>query len=588
MKIKQIGTYDGDIISTILENRKVEDIETFLNPNGNDDTDSFKLANMKLGAEVVLSHVLIENHIGLLVDPDADGFSSSSIIYQYLKAINPDLQITYFLHDGKAHGLTEKILEKVAESTIDLIIIPDAGSNDAEGIARLYAMGIDTVIIDHHEVDTPPQVGVLINNQLDTNIEANRNLVGAGMVHKFCKALDSMTNLNLADDFFDLVAIGQVGDGSDISQNEVRHMIFKGLSDIKNPFVKVVLEDSFEDLSNIAPINLSFSIIPLINAVVRVGTDDEKDLLFRALNSIGADETFQVVKRKKNKTTGKFDRFDVTQTLYEYAYDSCKKVKGRQAGLVKKIMASLEDDIDDNGGVAIGIVPNSDQGSITGLVANKISNKLQKPVLLVHYVKEEEEKLGTYMGSGRGHEKTLSSLRDWCNDTGLVEYAQGHANAFGIGVPEDKFEDFKKKTLRVEPTDFIYEVDLHVDGKIDKQAILDVNENKKLFGGKVHEPLFAFTNIKVRKEFIRQKGSMLTFFENGIEFVMFGAPQGLFESLTHNFDQYIPMDFVGRPGENNWGGRITPRIVLEDCQRSIVEIKEEKVEDEITAETIVF
>lgn len=585
MKIKQIGSYNGNIISTILENRKIEDIDLFLNPNSNDDLDAFSLTNMKQGAEVLLAHLMINNKIGILVDPDADGFSSSSVIYQYIKKIKADAEITYFLHDSKAHGLTEKILEQIADTDLDLLIIPDAGSNDDEEIARLYHMGMDVLIIDHHEVEKIPRVGILINNQLDSNEETNRNLVGVGMALKFCQALDKMLSLNFSEDFYDLVAIGQIGDASDISQNEVRNMVFKGLGTMKNPFVIAVLEDHFGSLDKIAPKDLSFSIIPLINAVVRVGTMEEKELLFRALNGIDSSETWTVKKRKKNKVTGKFDSFEIEQNLYEYARDICKKVKSRQAGMVKKTMAALESDIDNSGGIAIGVLETSEQGSITGLVANKLASKFQKPVLLVHYVN------GKYAGSGRGYEKVLPSLKDWCNETDLVEFAQGHANAFGISIFEENFEAFKKKTKDVKEGEFIYEVDLISHKRVDKEAILEIEENKQLFGGKCREPLFAFTGIPVRKQFIRQRGQMLTFFESGVEFVMYGAPAGLFESLTMNFDQTITMDFVGRPSVNNWGGRITPQIVLDDCERNEAPepIQEERETiEEVTAETIVF
>lgn len=600
MKIKQIGEFNGDIISTILENRKIEDVDLFLNPNDKDELDAFKLSNMEEGASILLSHIIVNNHIGILVDPDADGFTSSSIIYQYIKRTQPNARISYFLHESKTHGLTEKIVDQISSTDLDLLLIPDAGSNDDEQIAKLYFMGMDVVIIDHHELeDAEPRVGVLINNQLSHNEQTNKNLVGAGMTFKFCKALDHMLNTNNADDFYDLVAIGQVGDASDISQNEVRNMIFKGLEQLQNPFVRVVLEDHFGSTENIAPKDLSFSIIPLINSVVRVGTMEEKRLLFRALNSIDAEETFEVTKRKKNKDTGKFDKFDIVQNLYEFAYDVCKKVKSRQAALVKKVMAELENDIDNSGGIAIGILPTSEQGSITGLVANKISRKLQKPALLLHYVEPKMESIiddgkekwllrspGKYVGSGRGYEKVLPSLKDWCNETELVEFAQGHANAFGISIFEENFEEFKKKTHEVVAQEIVYEVDVHLKGKVVKQLILDVDESKKLFGGKVHEPLVAFTGIKVNKNFIRQKGQMLTFFDRGVEFVMYGAPFGLFESLTQNFDRYITMDFVGRPSVNTWGGRSQAQIVLEDCERN--EVPNVEKNDEVTAETLVF
>ena len=585
MKIRQIGKYDGDIIKTIIENRDIDDVELFLNPNDKDDLDAFSLNNMKLGAEILLAHVNVDSNISILVDPDADGFTSASIIYQYIKKINSEAKIEYFLHDSKAHGLTEKILSQVAKSETEILVIPDAASNDEEGINRLYAMGIEVLIIDHHEVDDIPELGIIINNQFESNEETNKNLVGAGMVYKFCQALDSILGENYADDFFDLVAIGQVGDSSDISENEVRNLVFKGLGNIQNEFVKVVLKDHFGSLDDIAPRNLSFSIIPLINSVVRVGTMEEKDYLFRALNNIDVDKTYRVTKRKKNKTTGKFDSFEIDQTLYEYTYDICKRVKNRQASLVKKTMAKLDKDIDNSGGIAIGLLESSEHGSITGLVANKIASKYQKPALLLHYI--ENDGRGKYVGSGRGNTKVLESLKDWCNETGLVEFAQGHANAHGISIFEENFEAFKEETRKIEKQEFVYEVDLHLHGRHDIDEVLKVEEYKHLFGGKVHDPLFAFTGISVKKEYVRQRGSMLTIFDRGLEFVMFGAPEGLYESLTNNFDEYLTLDLVGRPGVNTWGNRIKPQIVLADLERNEEPIEIQETE-KVTAETLVF
>lgn len=579
MKIKQIGHYDGDIISTILRNRNIEDLELFLNPTGNDDLNPFKLTNMGEAVKVVLAHLRIGNKIGILCDPDADGFSSSSILYQYLKAVNPSANLVYFLHDSKSHGLTDKIMDKVTSAKLDLLVVPDAGSNDERQLMLLYYMGLETVVIDHHEIEHMPEYGIIINNQLEHNIETNKNLVGAGMVLKFCQACDTVLERNISWMFYDLVAIGQIGDASDTSQNEVRNIVKQGINDIRNPFVRTVLEDHFSgDISSIASKDLSFSIIPLINSVVRVGTMEEKELLFRALNSIGDHETFNVIKKKKNKETGKFDQIHLVQNLYEYTLDVCKKVKGRQAALVKKTMEKLGDNTDNSGGIVIGLLEPTDEGSITGLVANKLSSKYQKPALLLHLVNEK------YVGSGRGNEKVIPSLKDWCNQTELVDFAQGHANAFGISIPEENFEKFKSLTKNIDKKEFIYEVDAIIDGKVDKHLILDVVENKHLFGGKVHEPLIAFTGININKQFIRQRGSVLTFFEKGIEFIMFSSPAGLYDKLTQNFDRFIKMDFVGTPSVSNFGNKITPQLVLKDCEKS--EIKDEP--EVVNADNIIF
>lgn len=600
MKIKQIGNYNGNIVETVLENRNIEDKDLLLNPNDKDDLDAFGLKNIEVGITMFLAHIIAESKIGLVVDADADGITSASIIYQYIKEVNPNVEITPFFHENKAHGLTEEMMSKISETDIDFLIVPDAGSNDLRNHQLLLGMEIDLLIIDHHEVEEETKHGVLINNQLPDNLYSNKNLVGAGMVLRFCEAVDTKLNQPKAHKFYDLAAIGQIGDGSNISQNEVRNMVFKGLSNIQNDFVKVVVEDMVEDVENIAPKNLSFSIIPLINSVVRVGTLEEKEDLFNAINYINSEDTITVVKRKKNKATGKFDKIDVEQTYFEFVYDICKKVKSRQKSLTDKVLASVNESLDNSGGIVIGILDTTEYASITGLIATKISSKFQKPTLLlqrkenIFEVDGEEKSEVIYFGSGRGNTKILKSLKDWCNDTNLVEYAQGHANAFGILIKEENLEAFKEKTKNIEKEEFVYEVDVLKTGSPDKDLILDVVDNVKLFGGQVSEPLIAFTNVKVKKSFINQRGSMLKFFDRGVEFVMYGAPSGLYESLTHNFDEYVEMDFVGRASKNSWGGRETPQLILDDCDRS--EISYEDTEDAevitdievVTVDNIVF
>jgi single-stranded-DNA-specific exonuclease len=581
MKIKQIGPYNGDIISTILRNRGIEDIDSFLNPSDKDDLDPFELHNMETGVNLLISHLSSNNNISILVDSDADGFSSASIIYQYIKKVKPESKLSYFLHDRKAHGLTEEIIDQISTSNTSLLIIPDAASNDTEAIDKLFSIGIEIIILDHHEVDRIPNHGVLINNQLELNKKTNKNLVGAGLVLKFCQALDKTLGLNYSQDLYDLAAIGQIGDTSDISENEVRNIVFKGLNNIKNPLLKLVLKDRFGSLNNIVAKDLSFSIIPMINSIVRIGEIEERDLLFRALNGINADETFIVEKRKKNKETGKFEKHKVNQNLYEYVYDIMKKVKNRQNTMIKKAIKKLS--IYKDGGILVGILDMNEEAPLTGVIATKIMKEYQKPALILHYDD------GKYIGSGRGDEKTFSSFKDWCNETGLVEFARGHANAFGISIPEENFEKFLKRTYEIEKKEIEYKVDLIIKDKADKKPIIEINNNKHLFGGKVHDPLLAYVGIQINKNYIKYHGSTLVFRKNGIEFVMYGAPESLYESLVYNFDQYITMDFVGIPSENTFGGRNTPQLVLVACEKNEGNQNNyEEVPDEVTVETIVF
>jgi len=247
-------------------------------------------------------------------------------------------------------------------------------------------------------------------------------------------------------------------------------------------------------------------------------------------------------------------------------------------------MAHIHTNIYNEGSVAIGVLEEESHRSVSGLVANKISSEYSKPSLIIF---KDEEK-GSYFGSGRGNEKVLPSLRKWCHNTNLVEFASGHDNAFGIGVSEENFENFVEETKKVEAVEFYHNVDIHLKGKIDKEAILEVNKNKQLFGGKFHDPLFAFTEVKVNKAYVRRRGSVLTFFHEGVEFISFGTPEHVFDELTQNFDTHLTMSFVGRPGENSWGSKKTPQLVLTAFEKCENAEKQEESQVEITEENIVF
>ena len=136
----------------------------------------------------------------IVVDADADGFLSATIMYQYIKEIGRvngiEFEIDFVIHENKAHGLTDKVMDKLSEKNYDLVIIPDAASNDGREIDLLYVMGAEVLVIDHHIIEEMPQAGIIINNQIGDKV--NKNLVGAGMCLKFCQVVDYTLKLEKA------------------------------------------------------------------------------------------------------------------------------------------------------------------------------------------------------------------------------------------------------------------------------------------------------------------------------------------------------------------------------------------------------
>lgn len=587
MRIIQKNDFSGNIIETVLKNRGIECVDRLLNPDDKDDISPYDFYNMEEAAKRFLAHVNIRNKIGIVGDADVDGFTSGSMVYKIIKHLDKDLDVEYFLHEEKNHGLTDQIMEDISKTDVKLVIIPDAGSHNDREISLLIHSGIDVIVLDHHEFEECEITtnGVIVNNFYSKNRKTNPHLVGAGMVFKFAKMIETFVDCDLESEIIDLAAIGQIGDSSDITDNEIRNIVFKGIRNINNDFIKELLILSDKKIDNIVPRDLSFSVIPMLNAVARIGDKMDKELVFEALNNINPDRVFTVKKKKKNKKTGKFDTFTIDQNLYEFAADFCLKTKTKQNNKIRKIMPEIMKTIDNSRPIAIGFIEEKCDAALTGLIASRLVKNFQKPVMLLNKVFDETEDIHIYIGSCRGEESTFDSFKDWCNETNEVLWAKGHGNAFGVCILENNFENFLKKASSVQKKN-----EQIVDAIFDKSlsdVIFEVDKNKHLFGGSLDEPRLGFVNIDINKMYIQQRGSLLTFFDKGVQYTMFNAPEKFAEELIKDIEgANVPMDFVGQPSINEWGGKRTAQIIVDFCQRSTGINKIE--EREITEENISF
>lgn len=139
--------------------------------------------------------------ICVIVDADADGFTSAAIILNYLYDLyswncSPEKvkkQLTYILHDGKQHGLADTI-NKI-EDDVEFVIIPDAGTNDITEMQQLVDAGKHILCMDHHESDNwiHNDNVVIINNQICKY--PNKDLSGAGVTWQICRAYDDTMGL---------------------------------------------------------------------------------------------------------------------------------------------------------------------------------------------------------------------------------------------------------------------------------------------------------------------------------------------------------------------------------------------------------
>lgn len=147
--------------------------------------------------------------MAVIVDCDCDGYTSSAILINYLYSLFPsyvESNLSYFVHDSKTHGLSDTMAWLNNRTNLGLVVLPDSSSNDYEYHKQLKDAGINVLILDHHDADHISENAVVINNQLSDY--PNKELSGAGVTWQFCRYLDKLLNINNAEKYRDLVALG--------------------------------------------------------------------------------------------------------------------------------------------------------------------------------------------------------------------------------------------------------------------------------------------------------------------------------------------------------------------------------------------
>lgn len=549
MKYKLRGGIKDNLVELIYENRNVNyrERQSFLNPTNNDIMPPMVYKNMHEGFELLAHHVRNGHKITILVDSDTDGLCSGAMMYLYLRDYVGYTGVKYMLHEGrKAHGLSPEIMRRVFDDKPDLLIIPDAGSNDFKEHEILKNMSVDILVIDHHKTDRYSENAVVINNQLQE--DGNKTLSGAGMVLKFLEYLDIMANLDGARNFYDLASIALVADAMDITHNETRYYVLEGLKDIRNPLLQTLIGDKEEKDFN----TISYDVAPSLNVIIRIGSVEEQRDLFKALISEGEE-----IRTMKVKGKG-----EVEMTYTESVKLIADRLKAKQTRMIKKV---LEDEntivITQNLPFTIVIFEDEQYRNLSGLIASKIVDRYNKPAIVVC------EKDDFYRGSGRST-NTFRSFRTYLANTKMCEYASGHESAFGVSISKKNLSDLTVRLLGTNISEDSHIVDKsYSDGYIPATDIFAISEMKHQWCKGFEEPLFHIKLTNIDKHQIQTIGTLkdtIKFKNNYITFIKFKCEQEEIDKLV-NTDLY-DLEIIGKFSVNEWMGRSYPQVIIEELE----------------------
>ena len=555
------------MIEQVLLNRgiKRENIEHFLNLSDADIIHPNRVANIEDGVKMLMKHIANNSLVYVPIDSDCDGFTSAALFINYLNRLFPAFaqnNIVYKAQLDKSHGIIE---DRIPAGT-KLVVAIDSSSNEYDIHKRLADEGIDVLVIDHHDAEKVSEYACVINNQLCDY--PTKSLSGVGMAYKFCGYMDSLLGTNYAEDYEDLVSLGMIADMMDSRDFETQALIQKGLAKIRNPYFKEMIDRNARQFENgVTSVGVAFYVAPFINGINRAGSYEEKILLFESMLDFRA---YEMIPSTKRGCKGQ------VETRVEQAGRTSINVKNKQKKNQEVGMEIIEKIIEeynllDNKILIIPIAQGLVDKNLSGLVANQLSNKYQRPTLILRETVRDNVK--SWEGSARSY--NFDDFKDFLANTGLTMYAEGHQGAFGIGVLDENFAEFIETTNRLLADvkfEQLYKVDFIFDiAELTDYIIYEIANYSDIWGQNINEPLILIKNVKITKDSLRYIGSngrtmRIDIPNSKINFIKFFIKDEEKENLDPAENGYLLLDIVGTFQKNVYNGYTSPQIQIEDYE----------------------
>lgn len=565
----------GNPVTKILENRGIKNVPMFLNPTKSCLEDNHLLNNIDLAVDILLKHMNNNSKVVVLQDCDCDGVTSAALMIQYINDNFPSISVDYIIHDNKEHGLDNKSMLEIEPKKPDLLIIPDAGSNDLRQLKTLKSAGIDVIVLDHHDesekvtrlksiyrLENLNDFAVIVNNQMSSKVN-DKSMTGVGIVYKFCSVVDERLKRDTVNKYLDLVALGMIADSCDLTQLQTRYLVLEGIKQIQNEtnhnkFISELVKSQAYSLHSKATIlGISFYIAPLVNALIRLGTKDGKEIMLKAF--LNSSEKAIIKIRGKG---------EVEVSIQEQARRLCESYKRKQQKMTGDYTEVLKRQINEFGLNEYPVIcckaDKSFEKTFTGLIANKLTSMYNKPCLLLRDCND------ILMGSARGFDKShIKDIKDFCLQTKLFDLAEGHPNACGVTIKKDNISKFYEYLSQQNFDNTLnYTVDAVFDEKsLTAEVIQSIFALSDVWGTNIEEPLFllklkcpidggGFTVLGNEKNTIK-----LTF--HNIEIIKFRSSENEYNEIK-NLGKMVEFTIVGKFSVNEYNGKKTPQVIVEN------------------------
>lgn len=519
----------------------VTDLQEYLNPTGSQIEPFENYNNFQKGYELFVNHISKQSNICLYADVDNDGITSYSIMYRYIKELNPNIKICTIINEGKIHGITQDVLDCVYNNNCQLLIIPDAGSNDYNEHKDLKNNNVDVLCLDHHEASKLSENAVIINNQLSEDVR-NKFACGSSITYKFVTYCEQQFDRKMGWKYIDLCACGLIGDVMSLVPIENRTYVCFGLKHITNPFLKYLC-DNLINKNDVTPKDIAFSLVPKINSLIRENIKEHKYKLLECFAE------------------------DLDETIYKEMLSICLNSHKQQKKIVEKMYNDIVSTIKDEDKVIFGF---TEKSAYTGLVCGKLSEQFNKPTLLIYSNNDE------YFGSAR----SPIPFKDILGNSNLMTVNQGHSMAWGVGFKETDLKNLKEYCNNLDlNTEVIYDVTKSYSSeKIPSRLFKEFADYNELWNNSIPKPLYYIYNININSNDINVIGKNHTtvkFSYKGIDYIKFFVSHSDQESVYHIGEcKNLSLKLIGELQQNIWNGQVFSQVVITKIE---VETKNESM-----------
>ena len=353
---------------------------------------------------------------------------------------------------------------------------------------------------------------------------------------------------------------------------------------IDNKLIRACIEKNSYSISNTASPNAldaAFYISPMLNACIRTGSAEEQDNLFRAFCEKDFGQTFPYKPRKSAKNP---EPVEIDEDFYTHVVRICYNLKlSKQDKVCDKECGIAIDELSKKKESKLAVFNRTgmDLGLI-GVLANKVANTIDKPTLVLRRDREEDGKV-VYKGSARNFKNSyVLDFKQDLLDSGLVLFAAGHSNAFGLEIYGENVIKlqrwFDEKYENVDASKTFY-VDYLLDGSVPFYIVREINEMKSLFSNFVETPFVGCQNVQVSSGDVQilesQNGNKRFSFKiDDVEFIKFKLDEDdeMIRAVQNSFgDEVFNISLVGKVSVSMYGGKATPQMIIEAYDVEVVE-----------------